>query len=234
MQYVSGNLMPLRLLEEIVYWKAQEQEHAAVVRSLIPELEPPYVQLLTEWEDVFAKTKQFAQRTKDITESESARSSSSEMTGFLPQLLEDSLSQSREFSRQLQLLPVHSTAISRMQDASIPLAYIQRQPDYFNGIMIHLERTGAINLITTQGTDDDSPEGFGGPEPADSESRETGNPVPIGGHTLPPLPYSYKALEPYIDERTMRIHHDKHHQSYVDGLNKAEKKLEEADRKSVV
>jgi Fe-Mn family superoxide dismutase len=47
---------------------------------------------------------------------------------------------------------------------------------------------------------------------------------------LPPLPYSYKALEPYIDEKTMRIHHDKHHQSYVDGLNNAEKKLEEARR----
>jgi Fe-Mn family superoxide dismutase len=47
-------------------------------------------------------------------------------------------------------------------------------------------------------------------------------PVPIGGHTLPPLPYAYDALEPYIDAETMRLHHDKHHQSYVDGLNKAE------------
>lgn len=53
-------------------------------------------------------------------------------------------------------------------------------------------------------------------------------PVPIGGHKLPPLPYPYKALEPYIDEQTMRLHHDKHHQSYVDGLNTAEKKMEEA------
>jgi Fe-Mn family superoxide dismutase len=40
-------------------------------------------------------------------------------------------------------------------------------------------------------------------------------------YTLPPLPYDYNALEPYIDEQTMRIHHDKHHQAYVDGLNKA-------------
>ncbi|MBI4446256.1 MAG: superoxide dismutase [Acidobacteria bacterium] len=47
-------------------------------------------------------------------------------------------------------------------------------------------------------------------------------------HTLPPLPYDYNALEPHIDEQTMRLHHDKHHQSYVDGLNKAEQKLEEA------
>src|SRR5439155_8671542 len=39
--------------------------------------------------------------------------------------------------------------------------------------------------------------------------------------TLPPLPYGYDALEPHIDKQTMQIHHDKHHQAYVDNLNKA-------------
>lgn len=38
-------------------------------------------------------------------------------------------------------------------------------------------------------------------------------------YELPPLPYSYNALEPYIDEYTMRVHHTKHHQEYTDGLN---------------
>ncbi len=38
--------------------------------------------------------------------------------------------------------------------------------------------------------------------------------------TLPPLPYDYSALEPWIDTETMKIHHDKHHQAYVDNLNK--------------
>ncbi|GAA0347038.1 superoxide dismutase [Bacillus carboniphilus] len=52
--------------------------------------------------------------------------------------------------------------------------------------------------------------------------------VAIGKHTLPPLPYAYNALEPFIAERIMKLHHTKHHQSYVDGLNKAEKKLEQA------
>jgi Fe-Mn family superoxide dismutase len=38
---------------------------------------------------------------------------------------------------------------------------------------------------------------------------------------LPPLPYDYSALEPYIDEQTMHLHHDKHHQAYVTNLNNA-------------
>ena len=40
-------------------------------------------------------------------------------------------------------------------------------------------------------------------------------------HALPPLPYDYTALEPHIDEQTMRIHHDKHHAAYVNNLNAA-------------
>ncbi|QPC46743.1 superoxide dismutase [Mangrovibacillus cuniculi] len=61
-----------------------------------------------------------------------------------------------------------------------------------------------------------------------SFERTNGNVTPIGEHVLPPLPYSYNALEPYIAEEIMRLHHTKHHQSYVTGLNKAEKALQQA------
>lgn len=40
-------------------------------------------------------------------------------------------------------------------------------------------------------------------------------------YTLPPLPYAYDALEPYIDSETMHLHHDKHHQTYVNNANAA-------------
>ncbi|HPU21534.1 MAG TPA: superoxide dismutase [Thermoclostridium caenicola] len=49
-----------------------------------------------------------------------------------------------------------------------------------------------------------------------------------GQHTLPPLPYPYDALEPVISEEALRIHHDRHHKAYVDGLNRAELALVEA------
>ena len=47
---------------------------------------------------------------------------------------------------------------------------------------------------------------------------------------LPDLPYAYDALEPHIDEATMRVHHDKHHQAYVDKANAALEGTEWADR----
>ena len=48
--------------------------------------------------------------------------------------------------------------------------------------------------------------------------------------SVPPLPYDYNALEPHIDEETMRLHHDKHHQTYVDKANAALEGTEWADR----
>jgi superoxide dismutase, Fe-Mn family len=58
------------------------------------------------------------------------------------------------------------------------------------------------------------------------------SPVEAGKHRLPNLPYPYNALEPYISEAIMKLHHQKHHQAYVDGLNKAELKLKEAREKN--
>lgn len=52
-------------------------------------------------------------------------------------------------------------------------------------------------------------------------------------YTLPPLPYAFDALEPYIDAKTMEIHHDKHHAAYVNNLNKALESDSELQKLSV-
>ena len=52
-------------------------------------------------------------------------------------------------------------------------------------------------------------------------------------YTLPELPYAYDALEPYIDEETMHLHHDKHHNTYVTNLNAAIEKHPELGEKTV-
>src|SRR5262245_31653639 len=51
-------------------------------------------------------------------------------------------------------------------------------------------------------------------------------------HEVAPLPYDYNALEPHIDEATMRLHHDKHHATYVTNLNAALEKYPELQGKS--
>src|SRR5215470_1088309 len=57
--------------------------------------------------------------------------------------------------------------------------------------------------------------------------RQEGGEMPF---EVPPLPYDYAALEPHIDEQTMRLHHDKHHQAYVDKANAALQGTGEEDR----
>ena len=52
-------------------------------------------------------------------------------------------------------------------------------------------------------------------------------------HSVPPLPYDYNALEPHIDEQTMKLHHDKHHATYVTNLNTALEQESSLQNKSI-
>jgi Fe-Mn family superoxide dismutase len=69
------------------------------------------------------------------------------------------------------------------------------------------------------------------PRPGDAPTGRA--PVPAK-HVLPPLPYAYAALEPSIDARTMTLHHDKHHASYVEKLNEALEEFPELQGRSAV
>lgn len=241
---VYGALMPLRLLEEIRFWKMQEKEHTVVIRELAPNLEPEYVKLLKEWEPVFARTEHTAEQWI-----EAVLRSPGGITPYMKQQIEEllraSVLQSNSFISQLCYMMSNSKAVNANPTAQVVIQHIIRESEYFLGVLQVLTAQNpaappnpgdqfhihGIRSITVQEPRPDSIQA-----PAQSEELPTAlaqryKPVPVGGHTLPPLPYAYDALEPYIDKETMRLHHDKHHQSYVDGLNTAEKKLEEA-RKS--
>ncbi|MEK8131120.1 Fe-Mn family superoxide dismutase [Paenibacillus filicis] len=291
MLVVYGALLPLRILEEIRFWKMQEREHTVVIRELVPRLEPQYVKLLEQWEGVFAQTEAEAIRWIEALV-RNPSSPSPELNAHIHQLLVTSTVQSQTFIQHLFQILHHSAPVKVSPVVQTVILHIIRESEYFLGVLqavqeqgtagvpaaappgqgrpltagyepvseqeqeeearvhIHLSphEEGSRPTATLEGTwtNQSAPKGGGSgqqPAAAQTESVQHHSPqpnpasagghkaVPIGEHRLPPLPYAYDALEPYIDAETMRIHHDKHHKSYVDGLNKAEKKLQEA-RKS--
>jgi Fe-Mn family superoxide dismutase len=69
------------------------------------------------------------------------------------------------------------------------------------------------------------------PEPAPKPQAQNAQQERTVAYELPPLPYDYAGLEPHIDEATMKLHHDKHHQAYVTNLNGAIEKHPELGSK---
>ncbi|SDE63549.1 superoxide dismutase, Fe-Mn family [Paenibacillus sp. UNCCL117] len=311
MLVVYGALLPLRILEEIRFWKMQEREHTVVIRELVPDLEPEYVQLLDNWEEIFAKTEAEAIRwIEALIRLPSAPSP--QLNAQIHELLRSSTAQSQAFVQQLFQLMKRSAPIQANPVVQTVVLHIIRESEYFLGVLQAVQGLGQgqvptqahwhehgpgpgpgagqpaphqhdgayrsassapgpyaaaaparaeneqakVHIHLASGSEEAGRAGtlegtWSMPVPAEAKpagaaaagataaaaqapvppqpaSAEPGKAVPIGGHRLPPLPYAYDALEPHIDAKTMRIHHDKHHQSYVDGLNKAEKKLQQA------
>ena len=287
--YGYGHLLPLRILEEIRFWKEQEKEHTIVIRALIPDLEPSYVKLLEEWEATFEHSERVANQLLKLL-LPGTHPPAPYMIRCIEQLVSAACSQSREFIRQLYVLLEQSAAVHSLPLAEVVILHVIRESEYFLGVLDTLSQPGVMrdsasdqpfslekllqtsehivnpssNVSSNSVLEWSNCEAVEGPPPtvvkantpSPSEQMQSSaavqssfagvtdststsatapikeQPVPIGGHTLPPLPYAYNALEPHIDEMTMRIHHDKHHQSYVDGLNIAEKKLAESRKKN--
>ncbi|WP_028594696.1 Fe-Mn family superoxide dismutase [Paenibacillus assamensis] len=330
MLLIYGPYMPIRILEAIQDWKNQEKEHAVLIRSVVPELEPSFSQVLTEWEHVFAKTEETARGWLHNCISSDTRWDNSLLTQ-IDQLLGASVQQSEHFIQQLEHIKQYSQAVRYTSAAPLLCAHVVRESYVFVSVTKSLTSTplaeaqanaaaygqgpaaayhsaavrpndvtaaigsrpaqsqacaageaippqserppngaGAMQHGTahaphaaalqhgspyspqaaaSQHNSPYSPQGSpyapqtaasaqpaAASEPqlrqaAPEEARPADNVyVPPGGHRLPPLPYPYNALEPYIDTKTMQIHHDIHHKAYVDDLNKAELALVEARR----
>lgn len=271
MLLVYGPYLPVRILEEIRFWKQQEAEHTDVIKAIVPGLEPYYVQQLDDWKKVFEETLVVANQLLQYALSSQQAACDPQLIQQTERLLDTAFRQSQEFIRQLYSILDCSAAVKSVPLAKTVLLHIIRESEYFLGVLETLNSPGAIKRNTEEipaitdmqqiasslyqpfRADDQSsstsdnlstPSTMGAESEVESpalenvhanfisqSSRNSDHPVPIGGHRLPPLPYPYNALEPHIDEKTVRIHHDIHHKSYVDNLNKAEKKLQEA-RKS--
>lgn len=226
MLYVYGPLLPIRILEEIEVWKARETEHSVTLKSLSPPLEERYIRLLDDWTAVFAATEQAARELLDASFAPGG-SGVAVHPAETELLLQTACAQSQEFIRQLQALAdTRAAAGGEPQAAELFRRLIQGSQGY----LAALGELGTPGRLTGWAASSVPQAEAPRAESQPAESREPAA-VPIGGHTLPPLPYAYNALEPYIDEKTMTIHHDKHHKSYIDGLNTAELKLAAA-RKS--
>ncbi|MCI3920597.1 superoxide dismutase [Paenibacillus sp. TRM 82003] len=232
----DGDTAEQRLAEEIRYWKMQERENAAMLRSLYGYGWNPESDALAAWEQAFQATEATAGRWLSGDGCDGCGgcgrgpSCAVARAGELRTLTAEAEAQSRQWIAALNEL-------SRRWGGIGPAAHMARDSEYFLGVLDGI--AGAA-----RGNGPALPEGSwsaasgasgataalnaGGPGSAPTPvARE---PVPIGGHTLPPLPYEYDALEPYIDAETIRIHHDILHRNYVEGLNAAERKLEEARR----
>ncbi|WP_435923900.1 Fe-Mn family superoxide dismutase [Paenibacillus sp. DYY-L-2] len=271
MLFVYGPYLPVRILEEIRFWKEQESEHTDVIKAIVPGLEPHFVKLLDEWKQVFSSTEEAANQLLKYGLSSKEAACDPQLIKETERILDASFRQSKEFIRQLYTILDQSAAAKAIPLAKTVLLHIIRESEYFLGVLETLNTPGQIantmagappildpfrpdgdiaagnftsahESVTLDSLDDQEQENIrseaetAGIPAQEAQKDQAGppinqRPVPIGGHTLPPLPYPYNALEPYIDEATMRIHHDKHHQTYVDDLNKAEKKLQDA-RKS--
>ncbi|MCA0758667.1 DUF2935 domain-containing protein [Paenibacillus sp. N4] len=207
MLFVYGSLMPVRVMEMVRQWKMQEKEHNSMIMQAAPRLERQYIQLLEAWEPIFVRTSDYASEWLDEWQAYPSRLPKNAEKN-VDTVVASALKQSRTYVDQLTQLIERITEPDKPSIERTIIQHAIRESDYYIGAM----------------------SGYG-----QSESRQA-NPdyrapiqqVPPGGHKLPPLPYPYSALMPYIDELTMKIHHDVHHQSYVDGLNIAEKQLQAA------
>lgn len=143
MRFYYGQRNVLRIMDEVEFWKQQEQEHTVVIRQITEGLEPTFVKLLEEWEQAFAQTE--ATAVKYI---EAIIRSNYQLSPPLEQkiisFINYSLNQSRKFLTFLNQMTMESKAVRQNPVAQVVINHIRRESEYFIGIVtVFLDGTGA-------------------------------------------------------------------------------------------
>lgn len=157
MLYGYGSMLSIRILEEIQFWKNQESEHTVFIQAVIPNLEIPYANLLTEWALVFHESELSARTLLDQSLSSDTTSSPFVLIET-EQLLSLSCLQSHEFIRHLFSIKEYSVAIRENSLANTVLLHIIRESEYFLHTLDTLNQPGIFQNQLLQPTSSHSKE----------------------------------------------------------------------------
>ncbi|WP_286885495.1 DUF2935 domain-containing protein [Aneurinibacillus sp. UBA3580] len=133
MQFYYGEKMPLRILDEGEFWKLQEAEHTQVIRALVPNLEPAFVQALGAWEQALSQTQAMFVRYIEAVVRIGHRVSPA-LQAEIMQWVCFALEQSRQFVLLLNQLGTESQPLKSNPTAITVLNHIRRESEYFIGI----------------------------------------------------------------------------------------------------
>jgi hypothetical protein len=134
MQFYYGDQMPLRILDEGEFWKHQEAEHTEVIRALVPNLEPRFVQALMTWEQAFSQTQAEFVRDIETVVRSAGRPLNPAFYTHVMELVQFAMKQSEQFILLLNQLGTESQALKHNQTAIVVLNHIRRESEYFIGI----------------------------------------------------------------------------------------------------
>lgn len=133
MQFYYGEKNVLRVLDETEFWKRQEGEHTVVIRTIVPDLEPRFVQQLLEFETAF---RQMEGKAVELIESviRSKGRLGSELKKEIIMFLEAAICQSRQFIQFLDTILAESIPIRTNPTAQVVINHIRRESEYYIGI----------------------------------------------------------------------------------------------------
>jgi Domain of unknown function (DUF2935) len=133
MQFYYEDKMPLRVLDEIEFWKQQEAEHTIVIQELVPNLEEEFRTSLQEWEQVLSRTHARSKRYIE-TLNRIGNCVDDEIRQKIMKLVGYSLDESRKFIFLVNNIATQSSVVRQNRTAIVVLNHIRRESEYFIGI----------------------------------------------------------------------------------------------------